>query len=133
MLDISYICDALYDISVCLTRISQKNNSMTWHKGTGPLRIELEPAIPTDGSWDFHIGKSIEKAWKRIGVMRLLKTRLDRLSLQIYLFLFYKAYSWLWRCYMGQSLSRVERSARKSEAARIVTGCIKLVAIADLY
>ena len=32
---------------------------------------------------------------------------------------------------MGQSLSRVERPTGKS--ARIVTGCTKLVAIADLY
>ena len=36
---------------------------------------------------------------------------------------------------MGQSLSRVERTTGKmqNEAARIVTGCTKLVAIADLY
>ena len=39
--------------------------------------------LPDDASWDIHISKSIEKAWKRIGIIRHLKTRLDRLSLQI--------------------------------------------------
>ena len=44
--------------------------------------------LSNDGSWDMHNGKSIEKAWTRIGVMRFLKTRLDRLSLQIIYFSF---------------------------------------------
>ena len=41
-----------------------------------------------DGSWDIHINKSIEIAWKRIWVMRHLKIRLDRLSLQTIYFSF---------------------------------------------
>ena len=55
--------------------------SVTSHKHLGIF-------LSDDGSWDFHIGKSIEKAWQRIGVMRLLKSRLDRLSLQIIYFSF---------------------------------------------
>ena len=44
--------------------------------------------LTNDGSWDMHIGKSIDKAWKRIGVVRFLKTPLDRFSLQIIYFSF---------------------------------------------
>ena len=42
--------------------------------------------ISIDGSWDYHVNQSLTKAWKRIGIMRRLKLRLDRTPLQ-YIFL----------------------------------------------
>ena len=44
--------------------------------------------LSNDGSWDLYINNATEKAWKKIGVMRSLKIRLDRLSLQIIYFSF---------------------------------------------
>ena len=44
--------------------------------------------LSNDRSWDIHINKSTEKAWKRIGLLRHLKKRLDRLSLQTIYFPF---------------------------------------------
>ena len=54
--------------------------SVTSHKHLGFF-------LSNGGSWE-NVGKSIEKAWNRIGIMRHLKTRLDRLSLQIIYFSF---------------------------------------------
>ena len=44
--------------------------------------------LSNDGSWVIHINKSIETAWKRVGVIRHLKIRIDRLSLQTIYFSF---------------------------------------------
>ena len=55
--------------------------SVTSHKHLGFF-------LSNDGSWDIHVSKSIEKAWKRIGIMRHFKTRLDRFSLQTIYFSF---------------------------------------------
>ena len=61
--------------------LNTENPSVNNHKHLGMY-------LTNDGSWDMHIGKSIEKAWKRIGVMRFLKTPGDRLSRQIIYFSF---------------------------------------------
>ena len=91
--------------------------------------------LSDDGSWDFHIGKSIEKTWQRIGVMRLLKTRLDRLSLQIIYFSFIRPIleygDVIWNNLSQELKSQLDKV--QNEAARIVTGCTKLVSIVDLY
>ena len=68
--------------------------------------------LTNDGSWDMQIGKSVEKAWKRIGGMRFLKTRLDRLSPQIIYFSFIRPILECAILYMGQSFSRVKRTTR---------------------
>ena len=44
--------------------------------------------ISNYGSWDYHVNQSLTKAWKRIGIMRRLKLRLDRTSLQTIYFSF---------------------------------------------
>ena len=102
--------------------------SVTSHKHLGII-------LSNDGSWDLHIGKSIEKAWKRIGVLRLLKTRLDRLSLQIIYFSFIRPIleygDVIWDNFPQGLKDQLDKA--QNEAARIVTGCTKLVAIADLY
>ena len=90
--------------------------------------------LSNDGSWDIHISKSIEKAWKRIGIMRHLKTRLDRLSLQTIYFLFVPILEYgdvVWVNFSRGLKDQLDKV--QNEAARIVTGCTKLVAIRDLY
>ena len=44
--------------------------------------------LSSDGSWDCHINSISQKAWKRINVMRQVKDRLDRKSLQVIYFSF---------------------------------------------
>ena len=44
--------------------------------------------LSNDGSWDLQIKNSIEKAWKRINIMRRLKIYLDRKSLEVIYFTF---------------------------------------------
>ena len=44
--------------------------------------------LSSDGSWDFHITNIVQKAWKRINVMRQLKNCLDRKFLQVIYFSF---------------------------------------------
>ena len=102
--------------------------SVTSHKHLGFF-------LSNDGSWDIHVGKSIEKAWKRIGIMRHLKTRLDRLSLQTIYFSFIRPileYGDVVWVNFSQGL-KDQLDKVQNEAARKVTGCTKLVAIRDLY
>ena len=102
--------------------------SVTSHKHLGIFHSD-------DGSWDFHTGKSIEKAWQRIGVMRFLKTSLDRLSLQIIYFSFVRPIleygDATWDNLSQELKSQLDKV--QNEAARIVTGCTKLVSVVDLY
>ena len=91
--------------------------------------------LSKDGSWDIHINKSLEKAWRRVGIMRYLKVRLDRQSLQTIYFSFIRPlleYGDVIWDNLSQGL-KDELDKLQNEAARIVTGCTKLVAIADLY
>ena len=102
--------------------------SVTSHKHLGFF-------LSNNGSWDIHIGKTIEKAWKRIGIMRHLKTRLDSLSLQIIYFSFIMPIleygDVVWDNFSQGLKDQLDKV--QNEAARIVTGCTKLVAIRDLY
>ena len=111
-----------------LFMLNTEIQSVTSHKHLGIF-------LSDDESWDFHNGKSIEKAWQRIGVMRLLKTRLDRLSLQIIYFSFIRPIleygDVIWDNLSQELKSQLDKV--QNEAARIVTGCTKLVSIVDLY
>ena len=101
--------------------------SVTSHKHLGFF-------LSNDGSWDIHINKLIEKAWKRIGVMRYLKIRLDRRSLQTIYFSFIRPILEYGDVIWGNLSQGLKDQLDKvqNEAARIVAGCTKLVSIADL-
>ena len=90
--------------------------------------------ISNDGSWDYHVNQILVKAWKRIGIMRNLKLRLDRTTLQTIYFSFirpvleYADVIWI---NLSQHLKdQIEKV--QNEAARIVTGYRKLVSLTDL-
>ena len=87
-----------------------------------------------DGKWECHIKNSVDKAWSRINIMRTLKHRLDRISLQTIYFSFihpiieYADVVWD-NCpqYLKEQIDKIQ-----IESARIVTGCIKLASLDDL-
>ena len=87
--------------------------------------------LSNDGSWNIHVGKSIEKAWKRIGIMRHLKPRLDRLSLQIIYFSFTRPIleygNVVWDNFSQDLKDQLDKI--QNEAARIVTGCTNLLSV----
>ena len=90
--------------------------------------------LSSDGLWDYHINSIAQKAWKRINVMRQLKNRLDRKSLQVIYFSFVRPIleygDVVWNNmpqYLKDDLDKIQ-----NEAARIVTGCSKLVSLSDL-
>ena len=90
--------------------------------------------LSCDGSWDQQIQSIVEKAWKRIGILRHLKFLLDRLSLQTIYFSFLRPIleygDTVWDNmyeYHKEKLDKIQ-----NEAARIVTGCTKLVSLSDL-
>ena len=87
-----------------------------------------------DCTWHKHINYIKEKAWKRVNAMRKLKFEFDRKSLQIIYFSFIRAIlgygDSIWdNCtqYEESELDKIQ-----NEAARIVTGCTKLVSIRNL-
>ena len=90
--------------------------------------------LSNNGTWDLHLRSIIEKAWQRIGILRHLKYKLDFNSLQTIYFAFirplleYGDVVWdnLYQ-YQKDELDKIQ-----NEAARIVTGCTKLVSIVDL-
>ena len=89
----------------------------------------------SDGTWHHHIRYITEKAWTRIDVMRKLKFKLDRKSLEtIYLtfirpILEYGDVLWDKRSqYEKNELEKIQ-----NEAARIATGATKLVSLNALY
>ena len=90
--------------------------------------------ISNDGSWDYHVNQILMKAWKRIGIMRNLKLRLDRTSLQTIYFSFIRPVlecaDVIWINLSQHQKDQIEKV--QNEAARIVTGFSKLVSLADL-
>ena len=91
--------------------------------------------LSCDGSWDHRIQSIVKKAWKRIGDLRCLKFLLDRLSLQTTYFSFIRPTleygDTIWdnmHEYHKEELDKIQ-----NEAARIVTGCIKLVSLSGLF
>ena len=82
--------------------------------------------LSCDGNWDQQV--------QRIGVLRRLRFQLDRLSLQTIYFSFIRPIleygDIIWdniHEYQKEELDKIQ-----NEAARIVTGCTKLVSIVDL-
>ena len=80
------------------------------------------------------IKSSTEKAWKRLNMMHTLKTPLDRKTLQVIYFSFIRPLieyaDVVWdNCprFLKDQLDKIQM-----EAARIVTGCSKLVSLLDL-
>ena len=88
-----------------------------------------------DCTWHYHIDHIKEKAWFRINVMRKLKFRLDRKSLETIYITFIRPLleygDVIWdNCTQYEKL---ELDKIQNEAARIVTGATKLVSINALY
>ena len=88
-----------------------------------------------DCTWQNHINYIKEKAWHRLNIMRKLKFKLDRRSLEtIYLTLIRPLFEYgdviFDNCtqYEKQELDKIQ-----NEAARIATGTTKLVSPATLY
>ena len=89
----------------------------------------------TDCTWHKHIDYIKEKAWGRINVMRKLKFKLDRKSLEIIYMVFIRPLleyaDVIWdNCtlYEKQELDKIQ-----NEAARIATGTTKLISLDCLY
>ena len=90
--------------------------------------------LSNDCTWHKHIDYIKDKAWKRVNAMRKLKYEFDRKSLEIIYFSFIRPIleygDNIWdNCadYEKEELDKIQ-----NEAARIVTGCTKLVSIENL-
>ena len=91
--------------------------------------------LSKDCSWHEHIKYIKEKAWLRINVMRKLKYKLDRKSLEtIYIAFIQPLLEYgdsIWdNCTQAD---KYELDKIQNEAARIATGATKLVSINNLY
>ena len=112
-----------------------------------PVLMENQPIIEVsshkhlgiifsnDCTWHEHLENVKAKAWKRINIMRKLKFKLDRKSLQTIYFSFIRPLleyaNVVWdNCtqYEANELEQIQH-----EAARIVTGATKLVSINSLF
>ena len=91
--------------------------------------------LSNDCTWHKHINYITEKAWTRINIMRRLKFKLDRKSLeQIYLVFIRPLLEYgdiIWDNCLQSEKQELEKI--QIEAARIATGATKLVSIAALY
>ena len=89
----------------------------------------------SDCSWHHHINCIKEKAWLRVNIMRKLKFKLDRKSLETIYITFIRPLlgygDVIWdNCtqYEKEELDKIQ-----NEAARIATGTTKLVSLHSLY
>ena len=91
--------------------------------------------LSNDCTWHKHIEYIKENAWKRVNAMRKLKYEFDRKSLEIIYFSFIRPIleygDTIWDNFT--QYEKVELDKIQNEAARIVTGCTKLVSIRNLY
>ena len=106
----------------------QAINEVSSHKHLGLI-------LSNDCNWHEHIEYIKTKAWFRINIMRRLKFKLDRKSLEIIYMSFIRPLleyaSVVWdNCaeYESEELEKIQ-----NEAARIVTGATKLVSLEALY
>ena len=95
----------------------------------------LGVVLPSDCSWHQHIKHITDKAWNRINIMRKLKFKLHRKSLEIICIAFIRPLleygDIIWdNCtqYEKNELDKIQ-----NEAARIATGTTKLISIHALY
>ena len=91
--------------------------------------------LSNDCSWHQHVSYIKEKAWLRINIIRKLKFKLDRKSLETIYISFIRPLleygnSILDNCTQAE---KNELDKIQNEAARIATGAIKLVSINTLY
>ena len=90
--------------------------------------------LSNDCTWHDHLEYIKSKAWTRINVMRKLKFKLDRRSLQIIYFTFIRPIleyaDVVWNNCTQYEVNELEKI--QNEAARIVTGATKLVSINSL-
>ena len=90
--------------------------------------------LSSDGSWHTHINFIKEKAWTRINMIRCLKYTLNRKSLEtLYLSFIRPVIEYadvVWDNCSAQEGEDIEKI--QYEAARIITGCTRLVSINDL-
>ena len=114
--------------SIILTIFQTQIEEVTSHKHLGVV-------YSNDCTWQEHLDYIKTKAWVRINIMRKLKFKLDRCSLQTIYFSFIRPiieyYDVVWdNCtlYEANELEKIQK-----EAARIVTGATKLVSIDSLY
>ena len=108
--------------------MNQQNiNEVKSHKHLGIV-------FSNDCMWHEHLEYVKKKAWNRINVMRKLKFKLDRRSLQIIYFTFVRPLleyaDVLWDNCTQYEINDLEKI--QNEAARIVTGATKLVSINSL-
>ena len=86
------------------------------------------------GSWDYHIKITLDKAWNRIHIMRALKFKLDRYTMQIIYPSFIRPVleyaDNIWDNVPEYMKTEVDKDQNYS--ARIVTGCTKLVSFKNL-
>ena len=89
----------------------------------------------SDATWTEHIAYIVERAWKRIGLLRRNKFMLDRLSLlKLYLTYIRSLLEYaniIWDNCSIENKRNVE--SIQIEAARIITGGTKLCSIQKLY
>lgn len=90
--------------------------------------------LSSDCTWHEHLKYIKSKAWTRINVMRKLKFKLDRKSLQVIYFTFIRPIleyaDVVWNNCTQYEVNELEKI--QIEAARIVTGATKLVSINSL-
>ena len=90
--------------------------------------------LSCDGTWDQQIQMVVDTAWKGIRILRKLKFILDRLSLKTIYFSFIRPIleygDTIWDNMYEFKMEELDQI--QNEAARIVTGCTKLVSLAHL-
>ena len=110
-----------------LTMLNTEIPSNDTHKHLGVI-------FSSDGSWHQHVNYIKEKAWKRIGILRKLKHTMNRKSLEIIYLSFIRPVleyaDVVWdNCTINE---QYELEKIQYEAARIITGCTRLVSIQNL-
>ena len=110
-----------------LLMMNQRVTEVETHKHLG---ITFETRL----TWHTHINLILEKAWKRIHIMRKLKYTLDRDSLQTIYFSFIRPVleyaDVVWGNCTQYETDEIEKI--QNEAGRIVTGATKLISLDKL-
>ena len=89
--------------------------------------------LSNDCTWHQHIDYITKKAWNRINIMRKLKFKLDRSSLEIIFTTFIKPLLEYGDIVWDNCTQFEKQEIEKIEAARIATGTAKLVSLNALY
>ena len=100
-----------------------------------PCHKHLGVYLSNNCNWDSHIEYIKTKAWTKINIMKKLKFKLDRKSLEIIYFTFIRPVleyaDVIWdNCTLND---KHELDKIQNEASRIITGTTKLVSISELY